>query len=117
MGASSQRLLELPSPRPLFPVSPGSRGRQGAVWLTRLIPLPHQDLVFDLGDPVRWEYMLLGTDKPHLSLTEEEEEDVNDEEDLEGLVSLRGAGRGGGVWGRALPPWLPRPHSGGAVDP
>ncbi|XP_008066210.1 dynein regulatory complex subunit 7 isoform X2 [Carlito syrichta] len=39
-----------------------------------------KDLVFDLGDPMRWEYMLLGTDKPYLSLTE-----VNDEDDAENL--------------------------------
>nr|XP_027794968.1 dynein regulatory complex subunit 7 isoform X1 [Marmota flaviventris]XP_027794969.1 dynein regulatory complex subunit 7 isoform X1 [Marmota flaviventris] len=44
-----------------------------------------KDLIFDLGDPVKWEYMLLGTDKPHLSLTEEEDEDFNDEDDVETL--------------------------------
>ncbi|XP_012927064.1 dynein regulatory complex subunit 7 isoform X5 [Heterocephalus glaber] len=44
-----------------------------------------KDLVFDLGDSVRWEYMLLGTDKPHLSLTEEEDEGMNDDNDTEDL--------------------------------
>ncbi|XP_006148500.1 dynein regulatory complex subunit 7 isoform X2 [Tupaia chinensis] len=44
-----------------------------------------KDLVFDLGDPVRWEYMLLGTDKPHLSLTEEDDIDLNDDDDVENL--------------------------------
>lgn len=48
----------------------------------------HQDLVFDLGDPVRWEYMLLGTDKPHLSLTEEDDEGLDDDDDVDDLVSL-----------------------------
>lgn len=48
----------------------------------------HQDLVFDLGDPVRWEYMLLGTDKPHLSLTEEDDEGLDDDDDIDDLVSL-----------------------------
>lgn len=48
----------------------------------------HQDLVFDLGDPVRWEYMLLGTDKPHLSMTEEEDEGLDDDDDIDDLVSL-----------------------------
>lgn len=48
----------------------------------------HQDLIFDLGDPVRWEYMLLGTDKPHLSLTEEDDEGLDDDDDAEDLVSL-----------------------------
>ncbi|XP_074865016.1 dynein regulatory complex subunit 7 [Carettochelys insculpta] len=33
-----------------------------------------KDLTFDLGDPVRWEFMLPGTDKPLLLLPEEEEE-------------------------------------------
>ncbi|XP_036131653.1 dynein regulatory complex subunit 7 [Molossus molossus] len=41
-----------------------------------------KDLVFDLGDPVRWEYMLLGTDKPHLSMTEEDEDGLNDDDDV-----------------------------------
>ncbi|XP_060131880.1 dynein regulatory complex subunit 7 isoform X2 [Zootoca vivipara] len=40
-----------------------------------------RDLQFDLGDPVRWEFMLLGTDKPLLSLPEmEEEEDLVEDE-------------------------------------
>lgn len=47
----------------------------------------HQDLIFDLGDPVRWEYMLLGTDKPHLSLTEEDDEGLDDDDDVDDLVS------------------------------
>lgn len=32
--------------------------------------------------------MLLGTDKPHLSLTEEEEEGLDDDDEMEELVSL-----------------------------
>nr|XP_020020157.1 dynein regulatory complex subunit 7 [Castor canadensis] len=44
-----------------------------------------KDLVFDLGDPVRWEFMLQGTDKPYLSLTEEEDEGLNDDDDVEEL--------------------------------
>lgn len=40
-----------------------------------------KDLIFDLGDPVRWEYMLLGTDKPHLSLTDDDDEGLDDDED------------------------------------
>lgn len=51
-------------------------------------PHPQQDLIFDLGDPVRWEYMLLGTDKSQLSLTEEDDSGINDEDDVENLVSL-----------------------------
>lgn len=51
-------------------------------------PLPHQDLVFDLGDPVRWEYLLLETDKPHLSVTEEDDNDLNDDDDIKNLVRL-----------------------------
>ncbi|XP_072492809.1 dynein regulatory complex subunit 7 isoform X2 [Notamacropus eugenii] len=44
------------------------------------------DLTFDLGDPVRWEFLLLGTDKPYLSLFEtQEEEDLADEDDIENL--------------------------------
>ncbi|KAL0621630.1 Dynein regulatory complex subunit 7 [Plecturocebus cupreus] len=46
---------------------------------------PQQDLIFDLGDPVKWEYMLLGTDKPELSLTEEDDSGINDEDDVENL--------------------------------
>jgi hypothetical protein len=57
-------------------------------------------LIFDLGDPVRWEYMLLGTDKPHLSLTEEDEEGLDDDDDdVEDLVSLLAWG-----WGEGLHP-------------
>ncbi|XP_058135927.1 dynein regulatory complex subunit 7 isoform X2 [Dasypus novemcinctus] len=44
-----------------------------------------KDLIFDLGDPVRWEHLLLGTNKPYLSLTEEEEEGTNEEDDMENL--------------------------------
>ncbi|KAM5207902.1 dynein regulatory complex subunit 7 isoform 2-T7 [Hipposideros larvatus] len=44
-----------------------------------------KDLVFDLGDPLRWEYLLLGTDKPHLSLTEEDDNDLIDDDDEENL--------------------------------
>ncbi|XP_066204836.1 dynein regulatory complex subunit 7 [Saccopteryx leptura] len=45
-----------------------------------------KDLIFDLGDPVKWEYMLLGTNKPYLSMTEEEDEGLNDDDDdLENL--------------------------------
>lgn len=51
-------------------------------------PLPHQDLVFDLGDPVKWEYLLLGTDKPRLSMVEDEEDTLNEDYDIENLVSL-----------------------------
>ncbi|XP_044116344.1 dynein regulatory complex subunit 7 isoform X1 [Neovison vison] len=43
-----------------------------------------KDLVFDLGDPVRWEYLLLGTDKPQLAVAEEEDDGMNDE-DMENL--------------------------------
>jgi hypothetical protein len=38
--------------------------------------------------------MLQGTDKPYLSLTEEEDEGLNDDDDVEELVSL------GSLWGR-----------------
>ncbi|KAH0619461.1 hypothetical protein JD844_000109 [Phrynosoma platyrhinos] len=39
------------------------------------------DLLFDLGDPVHWEFMLLGADKPLLSMPEvEEEEEMGDDE-------------------------------------
>ncbi|XP_012662279.1 dynein regulatory complex subunit 7 isoform X2 [Otolemur garnettii] len=44
-----------------------------------------KDLIFDLGDAVRWEFMLLGTDKPNLSLTEEEDNGMNDDDDVENL--------------------------------
>ncbi|XP_049720426.1 dynein regulatory complex subunit 7 isoform X1 [Elephas maximus indicus] len=40
-----------------------------------------KDLVFDLGDPVRWEYLLLGTDKPHLFTTDDEDDGINDDDD------------------------------------
>uniref|UniRef100_G1MFE1 Dynein regulatory complex subunit 7 n=1 Tax=Ailuropoda melanoleuca TaxID=9646 RepID=G1MFE1_AILME len=43
-----------------------------------------KDLVFDLGDPVRWEYLLLGTDKAPLSVAEEEDDTMNDD-DVENL--------------------------------
>lgn len=50
---------------------------------------------------MKWEYMLLDTSKPLLSLTEgddSEMSEMNDEDDVENLVSLRreGAGEGGG---------------------
>ncbi|XP_074054809.1 dynein regulatory complex subunit 7 [Macrotis lagotis] len=45
-----------------------------------------KDLIFDLGDPVRWEFLLLGTEKPYLSLYEmEDEEELADDEDFENL--------------------------------
>ncbi|XP_008833102.1 dynein regulatory complex subunit 7 isoform X1 [Nannospalax galili] len=44
-----------------------------------------KDLVFDLGDPVRWEYMLLGSDKPYLSLTEDYDEGMDNDDDVEYL--------------------------------
>uniref|UniRef100_A0A8C3WY03 Dynein regulatory complex subunit 7 n=1 Tax=Catagonus wagneri TaxID=51154 RepID=A0A8C3WY03_9CETA len=44
-----------------------------------------KDLVFDLGDPVRWEHMLLDTDKPLLSLTEGDDSETNDDDDVENL--------------------------------
>lgn len=64
--------------------------QEGAWQLWRALsdPFLHQDLVFDLGDPVRWEYLLLETDKPLLSLTEEEDDGTNDDDDAENLVSL-----------------------------
>lgn len=46
-----------------------------------------QDLQFDLGDPVRWEFMLLGTDKPLLSLPEMEEEEDLAEDEVDDMVS------------------------------
>ncbi|XP_042336573.1 dynein regulatory complex subunit 7 [Sceloporus undulatus] len=40
-----------------------------------------RDLQFDLGDPVNWEFMLLGADKPLLSVPDvEEEEEMGDDE-------------------------------------
>ena len=83
--------------RPSLVPSPPGRGcslppteQEGAwrLWGALSDPLLHQDLVFDLGDPVRWEYLLLGTDKPLLSLTEEEDDGTNDDDDVENLVSL-----------------------------
>lgn len=52
-------------------------------------PMCPQDLVFDLGDSVRWEYMLMGTNKPFLVQREEEEEVMNDDDDMDNLVSSR----------------------------
>ena len=66
--------------------------REQWLWDVLSDPLLHQELVFDLGDPVRWEYLLVGTNKPFLSLTEEEDEGMNDDDDVEKLVSLRGVG-------------------------
>ncbi|KAM9062398.1 dynein regulatory complex subunit 7 isoform 2-T2 [Sarcophilus harrisii] len=43
-----------------------------------------KDLTFDLGDPLRWEFLLLGTEKPYLSLMEEEE-DLAEDDDIENL--------------------------------
>uniref|UniRef100_A0A452V8J6 Dynein regulatory complex subunit 7 n=1 Tax=Ursus maritimus TaxID=29073 RepID=A0A452V8J6_URSMA len=43
-----------------------------------------KDLVFDLGDPVRWEYLLLGTDKAPLSVAEEEDDTMNDDDNDDG---------------------------------
>uniref|UniRef100_A0ABM5ETQ7 Dynein regulatory complex subunit 7 n=1 Tax=Pogona vitticeps TaxID=103695 RepID=A0ABM5ETQ7_9SAUR len=45
-----------------------------------------RDLQFDLGDPVRWEFMLLGADKPLLSLPELEEEEEAGEDEVEDLM-------------------------------
>ncbi|XP_063169158.1 dynein regulatory complex subunit 7 [Candoia aspera] len=45
-----------------------------------------KDLVFDLGDPVRWEFMLPSIDKPLLSLPEMEEEEELGEDDVEDLI-------------------------------
>ncbi|KAG8524304.1 Dynein regulatory complex subunit 7 [Galemys pyrenaicus] len=44
-----------------------------------------KDMIFDLGDPVKWEYMLLGTDKPYLATSEEDEDVMNEEDDVESL--------------------------------
>ncbi|XP_007946245.1 dynein regulatory complex subunit 7 [Orycteropus afer afer] len=44
-----------------------------------------KDLVFDLGDPVRWEYLLLGTDKPHLMAGDEDNGVSEDDDDVENL--------------------------------
>lgn len=98
VGVDSQELLEpkfCPSdlrPRPLlhsgsscFPPPGETEGGRG---VRSADPLPHQDLIFDLGDPVRWEYLLLGTDKPQLSIAEEDDDGLNDDDDMENLVSL-----------------------------
>lgn len=46
---------------------------------------------------MRWEYLLLGTDKPYLSVTEEDDSDL-DEDDEDNLVSLSHLwGWGGGA--------------------
>ncbi|XP_053127437.1 dynein regulatory complex subunit 7 [Hemicordylus capensis] len=45
-----------------------------------------KDLLFDLGDPVRWEFMLLGADKPILSLPEVEEEEEMGDDEIEDLL-------------------------------
>ncbi|XP_061449711.1 dynein regulatory complex subunit 7 isoform X2 [Rhineura floridana] len=45
-----------------------------------------RDLQFDLGDPVRWEFMLLGSDKPLLSLPEMEEEEDLGEDEVEDMI-------------------------------
>ena len=91
-------------------------------WLWGVLsdPFLHQELVFDLGDPVRWEYLLLGTDKPFLSLTEEEDEGMNDDDDVENLVSLCGVG-GLDTLSCFRPAWRTSPHryvsrAGGAVQ-
>ncbi|KAM8799435.1 dynein regulatory complex subunit 7 [Eudromia elegans] len=42
-----------------------------------------KDLIFDLGDSIRWEFMLLGTDKPRLLLPDVEEEDEFLERDMD----------------------------------
>ena len=55
---------------------------------------------------MRWEYLLLGTDKSHLSLTEEEDDGMNDNDDVENLVGLSSVGLGGGMGG--LYPVLPQ---------
>lgn len=45
---------------------------------------------------MRWEYLLLGTDKSHLSMTKEDDEGMNDDDDVENLVSLSSMGLGAG---------------------
>lgn len=37
---------------------------------------------------MRWEYLLLGTDKPHLSILDEDDDNLVDDDDVENLVSL-----------------------------
>lgn len=71
----------------LFPITQCSRRARVDCGVRSTDPLPHQDLVFDLGDPVRWEYLLLEIDKPHLSMTEEDDSDLNDD-DIKTLVRL-----------------------------
>lgn len=39
-----------------------------------------QDMTFDLGDPVCWEVMLMGSSKPLLLIPDMEEEDIEEEE-------------------------------------
>lgn len=64
---------------------------------------------------MRWEYLLLGTDKPYLSVTEEDDSDLNDEDDEDNLVSLRhlwgwGVGEGGGRFTPCLASRQPDKH-------
>ncbi|XP_040185178.1 dynein regulatory complex subunit 7 isoform X1 [Rana temporaria] len=40
-----------------------------------------KDMTFDLGDPVCWEVMLMGSSKPLLLIPDMEEEDIEEEED------------------------------------
>ncbi|XP_043937261.1 dynein regulatory complex subunit 7 isoform X2 [Protopterus annectens] len=42
-----------------------------------------KDLTFDLGDPVKWEFMLLSTGKPLLTIPDMEEEELQEEADDE----------------------------------
>ncbi|KAM9301968.1 dynein regulatory complex subunit 7 [Gastrophryne carolinensis] len=42
-----------------------------------------KDVTFDLGDPVCWEFMLLGTSKPILLIPDMEDEDDEEEEEME----------------------------------
>jgi len=44
-----------------------------------------KDLVYDLGDPARWEFMFPGSDKPLLMLPTSDDEplDLDDDEDEE----------------------------------
>lgn len=50
---------------------------------------------------MRWEYLLLGTDKPHLSILDDDDDNLIDDDDVENLVSLTclggwGQGEAGG---------------------
>nr|XP_008120536.2 PREDICTED: dynein regulatory complex subunit 7 [Anolis carolinensis] len=45
-----------------------------------------RDLQFDLGDPVRWEFMLLGADKPLLSVPDVDEEEEMGDDEIEMLL-------------------------------